>query len=318
MINIENLLKQGEGENLEFKESFSDRVIESLVAFANMRGGNVFIGISDKGDIIGVDISKESIQNWLNEVKQKTDNKITPDVELFLVDKKQIICFSISEYPSKPVSFRGRYYIRRANSNHIMSTDEIAYEYLKIRNKSRDMSIANGVSLSDLDEQKIFDAIVAVNQQREQKIEPDILSFLKKLDLVYNDGVTHAAYLLFSKKELLEREVLIGLFEDDTLIKKSLSLKNNLVGQVEEIMDFVMAYITKEYVITGKPQRDEKWQYPITAIREFVINAIVHRNYVGGTHSQFKIFRDKLVFWNYGSLPNQLSIEDLYLGTQRS
>jgi predicted HTH transcriptional regulator len=63
--------------------------------------------------------------------------------------------------------------------------------------------------LSDLDEQKIFDAIVAVNQQREQKIEPDILSFLKKLDLVYNNDVTHAAYLLFSKKELLEREVLI-------------------------------------------------------------------------------------------------------------
>lgn len=318
MINIENLLKQWEWENLEFKESFSDRVIESLVAFANMRWWNVFIWISDKGDIIGVDISKESIQNWLNEVKQKTDNKITPDVELFLVDKKQIICFSISEYPSKPVSFRWRYYIRRANSNHIMSTDEIAYEYLKIRNKSRDMSIANWVSLSDLDEQKIFDAIVAVNQQREQKIEPDILSFLKKLDLVYNDGVTHAAYLLFSKKELLEREVLIWLFEDDTLIKKSLSLKNNLVGQVEEIMDFVMAYITKEYVITWKPQRDEKWQYPITAIREFVINAIVHRNYVWWTHSQFKIFRDKLVFWNYWSLPNQLSIEDLYLWTQRS
>jgi predicted HTH transcriptional regulator len=79
-----------------------------------------------------------------------------------------------------------------------------------------------------------------------------------------------------------------------------------------------MTYITKEYVITGAPERDERWQYPLSAVREFLINAIIHRDYRKGIHSQFKVFRDKIVFWNIGKLPEELTIEDLYKGTEKS
>jgi len=83
-------------------------------------------------------------------------------------------------------------------------------------------------------------------------------------------------------------------------------------------MDFVQAYITKEYIITGKPQRNERRQYPLEAVREFVINAIIHRKYIGGTHSQFRFYRHKLQFWNFATLDTDLTIQDLYLWTERS
>ena len=74
-MNKENLLKiiqNGEGKNLEFKSNFNNSVIETLVAFSNAVGGRVFIGVDDKGDIKGIDIGKESIQKWMNEIKQNT------------------------------------------------------------------------------------------------------------------------------------------------------------------------------------------------------------------------------------------------------
>ena len=91
-----------------------------------------------------------------------------------------------------------------------------------------------------------------------------------------------------------------------------------MIDAVDEVMDFVTAYITKEYIITGNPERDERWQYPLEAVREFVINAIVHRKYIGGTHSQFRVYRNKLVFWNYGKLDPDLTVQQLYEGTERS
>ena len=88
--------------------------------------------------------------------------------------------------------------------------------------------------------------------------------------------------------------------------------------EVEEIMDFITAYITKEFIITGKPQREERWQYPLDAIREIAMNAVIHRDYQEGTHTQIKVFRDKISFWNSGKLPPDLTIEDIKPGAIQS
>jgi len=83
-------------------------------------------------------------------------------------------------------------------------------------------------------------------------------------------------------------------------------------------MDFITAYITKEYVITWKPARYEKWQFPIEAIREFVINAIIHRKYIWWTHSQFRVYPNKLQLWNYWKLDPELTIKKVYSWTEKS
>ena len=289
------IIKEGENEKIEFKENFCDEAIISLVAMANFKGGKVLLGVDDKSKITGIKIGKESLQKIVNEVKQKTDYKIIPDIESLTVNKKTIVVLSISEYPSKPLSFKGKYYKRVKNSNHLMAVDEVVDEYLKVRNKSWDMFLAEDAVLSDLDFKKVRALIKKINQKRESKIEEDPLSFLKKFDLIYGEKITNAAHLLFSKKPLFFTEIQIGLFETDTVIKKSITIKDDLLSEVDQVMDFIMARITKEYIITGKPEREERWQYPLSAIREFVINAIVHRDYRSGIHSQFKVFRDKLV-----------------------
>ena len=163
-LNLSTLIVSGESELLEFKESFSDEVIKTLVAFANTKEGKVLIGISEKNKIIGINLQKETVQKWVNLTKNKTLHKIIPDTEIIEHENKKIVVFSIIEYPSKPISFQGKYYKRHFNSNHEMSAEEIINDYLRTRNKSWDMFTDGKYSLEDLDFKKVFDTILKINK----------------------------------------------------------------------------------------------------------------------------------------------------------
>src|SRR3989339_625259 len=263
-----HLIKKGEGQYIEFKDNFNKEAIETLIAFANSSGGRIFLGVNDKGELKGINIKKETIKNWLNEIKTKTEPFLLPDFELVEVNKKQIVILEIKEFPLKPVSFKERVFVRKGNSNQ---------EY----------------SLDDLNTEKILKVINLIEKNLDKKLG-NVEEFLIKYDLISKDKTpTNAAVLLFSKKLLRETDIQIGLFQDEITIKKNKIIRNDLISEVEEVMDFVKAYILKEFIITGSPYREERWQYPLDAIRELVINAIIHRDY-RGVHSQFKIFPGKL------------------------
>ncbi len=106
------IFPSSENIHVEFKTSFNQDVIETLVAFSNAKGGTVYIGVSDKGEVKGISIEKETIQNWINEVKSKTAPQIIPDFEVLETENKTVVVLDIAEYPIKPVSTRGRYYKR--------------------------------------------------------------------------------------------------------------------------------------------------------------------------------------------------------------
>lgn len=82
---IKILISRGEGLQLEFKQTFNVESIETLVAFANTYGGKVLIGVSDTGSIIGISINSESVQKWINEIKNKTTPSIVPDIEVIVI-----------------------------------------------------------------------------------------------------------------------------------------------------------------------------------------------------------------------------------------
>ncbi|MDR0505654.1 MAG: putative DNA binding domain-containing protein [Dysgonamonadaceae bacterium] len=189
-----------ETQHVEYKSSFNEDVIETLVAFANTRGGKVYVGVDDKGKPVkNFTIGKESLQNWANEVKNKTQSQIIPDVYTEIIDNQEIAVFEIQEYPIKPVSTRGRYYRRIANSNHLLSLDEIANEHLKTKNTSWDYYPRPDKSLQDISIDKV-EKIIALIEQRNPNLHFDSpMEFLLKNELLLEDNkITNGCYLLFS------------------------------------------------------------------------------------------------------------------------
>ena len=95
-FNIPDILKRGEGLNVEFKTSFNNATIETLTAFVNAKGGAVYIGVKDDGKVIGAQLGKESIQQWVNEIKCKTEPSIIPYAETVNVKEKEIVVLSVT------------------------------------------------------------------------------------------------------------------------------------------------------------------------------------------------------------------------------
>ena len=314
---IKSILKKGEGLSIEFKSSFNTETIETLVAFANTNGGSVILGISNELKVIGVLINAESIQNWLNEIKGKTTPGIMPEAELVTVASKQIVVFSIQEFPTKPVAFKGKYYKRVANSNHLLTTSEVVNMHLQSFNTSWDYHTNNQFSIKDISFEKVQNAIDKLNQTGSH-ITEDPLSFLIKYDLVREGLITNAAYLMFKKADSVLTTIELGRFQTEIVIKDTARTKADILTQIEQVIDFVRKHINKEVIITGEPQNTQKWQYPLEAIREIVMNMIVHRDYRSSSDSIVKVFNNKIEFYNPGRLPDNITIEDLLSNNYKS
>ena len=116
-----------ENQQIEFKSGFNEDVIETLTAFANTNGGRVLVGVSNNGvPVKNFTIGEESLQQWLNEIKTKTQPSIIPNAEVIEYKGSDVVEFSVHEFPVKPVACRGRYFKRVKNSNHQLSPTEIA------------------------------------------------------------------------------------------------------------------------------------------------------------------------------------------------
>lgn len=123
---LKKLIKKGESETVEFRENFDKETIETAVAFANTKGGVILIGLSDKSKIKGIQVEKETLKNWANQISQSTEPRIIPGAEHTKIEGKSIVIFRIKEFPIKPVSVKGRCFRRVGNSNRIMTPQEIA------------------------------------------------------------------------------------------------------------------------------------------------------------------------------------------------
>ncbi|HMP30876.1 MAG TPA: ATP-binding protein, partial [Saprospiraceae bacterium] len=223
---------------------------------------------------------------------------------------KYIVIFSIQEYPIKPVSFRGRYLKRIHNSNILLSVNEVVDIHLKTFNSSWDYHTNNDFKTENISLEKVQKVIDRINIS-EKSIIDDPLSFLFKKDLIREGLITNAAYLLFTTKESIFTTIELGRFQTDIIIKDSARTKNDIISQVEEVIDFVKKHINKEIIITSSPQNIEKWQYPLEAIREIVMNMIVHRDYRDSSDSILKIYNHKIEFFNPGRLPDNITEQDL-------
>ena len=121
---LQQLIKKGESQKVEFKTSLSLRneIGETISAFANTKEGIVIIGVSDDGIMLGIDIGKKTVENLANWVKENTDPKIYPDLKVHKVNGKNIIEVSVKESEDKPVFFKNHAFQRvgKPNQNAII------------------------------------------------------------------------------------------------------------------------------------------------------------------------------------------------------
>src|SRR3990172_6831588 len=200
-VRFKKSIASGESETVEFKNSFDRDVIETLAAFANTKGGKVFVGISDKGKITGAQLNKESVQTWINQAKQLTSQAIIPDAETITLSGKHVVILSVPESPIKTVACKGRYYKRTKNANHQLSVSEVVNMHLKTFNSSWDFHIDEHHSGKDISLDKVQGFIERTNTNRENPILDNPLTVLQKFELMREGKITYACFLLFMAGE---------------------------------------------------------------------------------------------------------------------
>ena len=213
---------------------------------------------------------------------------------------------------------KGRYYKRVANSNHLMSMDELANEHLKTINSSWDFYLDPNHGIEQVSMEKVKRFIFSIEKQAQNKMELEPLQFLEKMEIIRENKLSFGGFLLFAKDYCSISDVQVGRFKSSTHIIDSLSLNSDLFTETEEIMGFIKKHLMVEYIITGEPQRTERFDYPIDAIRELVINMVVHRDYRDSSASIIKIFDDKIEFFNPGTLFGGITIDNLLTGNYSS
>ena len=171
--------------------------------------------------------------------------------------------------------------------------------------------------LDDISFEKVQQSI-DVMKSRGLTINENPLSFLQKHDLIRDGKPTNAAYLLFKKKNSVSTTVELGRFQDSITIKDTNRTQSDIISQVEEVLDFVKKHINLSLIITGNARNTQKWQYPLEAVREIVLNMIIHRDYRANSDSVVKIYDDRIEFYNPGKLPEGISVQDLILNNYKS
>ncbi len=316
-MNLPDLIKIGESDTVEFKEKFDERTIESAVAFANTKGGIIFLGVSDKNKIMGITIGKETLNKWTNQISQTTDPRIIPELEKVEVDGKNVVAVKIKENPIKPISTKGKCLKRVNNSNRAMNAQEIAQMHLHSTGMSWDKYPAKDAKLLDIDIENVKRYVKKAKETGRKRIGDDEepMKVLEKMSLITQGQPTWAAILLFSNETnrfISQAAIHCGRFKEKNIVIDDRMIVGTVFEQIDEAMDFIRKNINVEFVMTGKPERDQIWDYPLEALREALINAVCHRDYTIFSNIEVRIYDDKLIIRSPGFLPYGITLEELY------
>ena len=313
-MNIE--LKQliNECNIVEFKSEENENLYKSVSAFSNTNGGCIIVGVEDKTKkVVGIDLSSGIQTNISNKIANSLG--IQPDIQLYTIDGKHILKI-IVEKSSNPIQYKGIYYKRVGDSTHIATKDEL--RKLLLKDISWD-SITNNCSLEDIDSDSVFSFVkLAVKKDRiiSEAIDYTLEEVLTHLDLINNNKLTNAAILLFGKnpqKLFKSATVRIGRFkgDDEATIISDKEISGNLFKQIIEVETILKTLINKKSTIKDF-DREDIWDYPLVALREAVLNALIHREYADqSSNTQIKIFDDKIWIYNTGELFGGLTLEQI-------
>jgi ATP-dependent DNA helicase RecG len=304
-----------ETQSREAKQSLNEwrQVVESMAAFGTTKGGMVRIGIGPKGENVGVQLGKGTLEDLSNKIKQNTDPPQYPSITVEGPEESAIIMIRVEESPIKPVWAFGRPLKRVGRTNQHLSREEAQRLVEATTGRTWDALPSESFHLKEASKEYIRDF-----QKRVGQSQIPVQTLLKNLSLMTNDGrPCNGVVLLFGKNPqqfFPEAQVKCARFAGTTSVRflDEMTIEGNLFSQMENALKFVSRNTQREIRITGKPERETIPEYPEAAIREAVINAICHRDYSAVGTIQVRIYEDRLEVWNPGTLPPSLTIESLY------
>jgi len=302
-----------EQQNIEYKSSWHDDYLKWVCGFANAQGGKIYIGMNDAATVVGLPDQKTLMEEIPNKIKNLMG--IIVEVNLLQDDDKYYIEIVVQPY-SVPISLRGRYYYRSGSVKQELTGAALNEFLLKRAGHTWDDVIETRASFDDIDERTIK---IFLRKAEEAGRLPDIdgLStpeLLEKLRLAENGQLKRAAIVLFGKdpgRFYPNTFVKIGKFEDDDF---TIRFQETEEGNIILLLDKVIRQLDHSFLIRNISfvgmNRVETLEYPVTALREMLLNSLIHRNYMGAP-TQLRVYDKKLTLWNHGTLPEGITLDRL-------
>jgi predicted HTH transcriptional regulator len=325
-MKIEDLIKLPEGKTLEFKENASARakILSTVIAFANTSGGQIVIGVKDKTrQLVGVQDSQRLAESLANMIHDSVEPKLLPNIEVISFRNKQLV--SIEIYPSvlRPHYERskGKFkssYIRIGSTTRLADADLLKTIERSTIVKSFDEELCYAANYEEIDIKEVTQLFA----QKRELTTKDLITLSVFVKDRENLIPTVGGVLLFSKNRLKyfpDAWMQLGVFagKNKEEILSSQEITTLLPESVDEAINFIKKNIRVGLKIEDV-RHTEVWEIPKIALREALVNAIVHSDYaLRGAPIRVAIFTDRIEIENSGLLLWGLTIEDLKTGISK-
>jgi ATP-dependent DNA helicase RecG len=303
-----------ESQNIEWKETWRDEYLRWICGFANAEGGVLVIGRNDKGQAVGVDKARKLMEDLPNKIRDVLG--IMVSVNLLTEDDKDLVEIRIESYPS-PISYKGEYYYRSGSTKQELKGAALEQFLLKKRGRHWDGIPDPAFSPEDCSNNalRLFKQKAVGSGRMDRTVLRDSRTdILENLELSEKHYLKRAACLLFSDKPeryVSSAWIKIGFFITDDDLRYQDEIHGNLFEQVEKTLEILHTKYLKAYISYEGVQRLETFLFPYGALREALLNAIIHKDYSSGVPIQISVYDDKLVIWNPGQLPQGWTLKRL-------
>ncbi len=300
-----------ETQNVEWKRSWRDEYLKWICGFANAQGGVLEIGKDDSGEVVGV----EGVLRLLEEIPGKVQSLlgIVVDVNLRSESGREYLEIAVEPHPN-PISYKGEFHFRSGSTKQVLRGAALSRFLLARYGKTWDDMPLPGVGLKDLDD-RVVDAFrrraVGSGRLPAEVLGEPIERLVENLSLRDGEHLKRAAALLFhpSPGRLVpDAYVKIGYFRGSELLFQD-EVEGDLFTQVDRTMDLLYTKYARGLVSYDGVYRVETFPVPREAMREAVINAVIHRDYASPTTIQIRVRDDRIAIWNAAHLTPEWAAE---------
>jgi ATP-dependent DNA helicase RecG len=305
---VKLLIREGEGLTVEFKERYTPRIDQDMVAFANARGGTLLLGVRDDGNVSG-----ERLTNDLKAKINSLGRNCSPPIAVALLQVGDIVAIVVPEGMEKPYSCSSGYFRPLDATTQKMSNDELRIMFAENEPLPFEEKTVRGFTFDDISQDKIQTFV------KEASIDIGSIAvseFLRSLRVADESKVKNAGILFFAKdvyEYLNQAQMTLLAFKgaDRLHIYDRRDVRDDLFTQFNEAVAFLKKHLNVRSEIRGV-NREDIYEIPIEALREALVNALMHRDYsITGTQVSVEIYDDRVEVINPGGLPKGLSAQDL-------